>query len=191
MKAIRATLTTSQPVIYEDDFQTMFYKIEELNNVHSKFLNELKEKQKNDGDIQVGSLFKGLADNIQIYGAFLHNYGRAIDTVKKCSSNSPTFREIVSNIILNSTNEQSLSLEDLLHKPVARVQKNALNLQDLLQHTPESHPDYQPLKQAHKITRNFLSEFNVIQTKSFSTVSFFYFKRNFVVFLKNFKFLKF
>lgn len=171
MKAIRATLTTSQPVISEDDFQTMFFKIEELNAVHSKFLNELKEKQKNEGDIQVGVLFKGLADNIQIYGAFLHNYGRAIDTVKKCSSNSPTFREIVSNIILNSTNEQSLSLEDLLHKPVARVQKNALVLQDLLQHTPESHPDYQPLKQAHKITRNFLSEFNVIQTKSFSTVS--------------------
>lgn len=170
MKAIRATLTTSQPVISEDDFQTMFFKIEELNTMHSKFLNELKEKQKNDGDIQVGLLFKGLADNIQIYGAFLHNYGRAIDTVKKCSNSSPTFREIVSNIILNSTNEQSLSLEDLLHKPVARVQKNAMVLQDLLQHTPESHPDYQPLKQAHKITRNFLSEFNVIQTKSFSTV---------------------
>lgn len=171
MKAIRATLTTSQPVLSEDDFQTMFFKIEELNTVHSKFLNELKEKQKNDGDIQVGVLFKGLADNIQIYGAFLHNYGRAIDTVKKCSNNSPTFREIVSNIILNSTNEQSLSLEDLLHKPVARVQKNAMVLQDLLQHTPESHPDYQPLKQAHKITKHFLSEFNVIQTKSFSTVS--------------------
>lgn len=173
MKAIRATLTTSQPVISEDDFQTMFFKIEELNTVHNKFLGDLKEKQKNnpDGDIQVGVLFKGLADNIQIYGAFLHNYGRAIDTVKKCSSNSPTFREIVSNIILNSTNEQSLSLEDLLHKPVARVQKNALVLQDLIQHTPESHPDYLPLKQAHKITRNFLSEFNVIQTKSFSTVS--------------------
>lgn len=172
MKAIRATLTTSQPVICEEDFQTMFYKIEELNTVHSKFLNDLKDKQKKnvDGDIQVGVLFKGVADNIQIYGAFLHNYGRAIDTVKKCSSNSPTFREIVSNIILNSTNEQSLSLEDLLHKPVARVQKNALVLQDLIQHTPESHPDYQPLKQAHKITRNFLSEFNVIQTKSFSTV---------------------
>jgi active breakpoint cluster region-related protein len=175
MKAIRATLTTSQPVISEDDFQTMFFKIEELNTLHNKFLGDLKEKQKNnpEGDIQVGVLFKGLADNIQIYGAFLHNYGRAIDTVKKCSSNSPTFREIVSNIILNSTNEQSLSLEDLLHKPVARVQKNALVLQDLIQHTPESHPDYLPLKQAHIITRNFLSEFNVIQTKSFSTVSYF------------------
>jgi active breakpoint cluster region-related protein len=153
MKAIRATLTTSQPVISEEDFQTMFFKIEELNNVHNKFLCDLKEKQKNnpDSDIQVGQLFKSLADNIQIYGAFLHNYGRAIDTVKRCSAHNPQFKEIVSNIILNSTNEQTLSLEDLLHKPVARVQKNALVLQDLIQHTPESHPDHHPLKQAHKI----------------------------------------
>jgi hypothetical protein len=173
MKAIRATLTTSQPVISDDDFQTVFFKIEELNNVHAKFLSELKEKQRNnpDSDIQVGELFKSLADNIQVYGAFLHNYGRAIDTVKKCGLSNPQFKEIVSNIILNSANEQSLTLEDLLHKPVARVQKNALVLQDLIQHTPESHPDFQPLKQAHKITRNFLSEFNVIQTKSISTVS--------------------
>ncbi|XP_070506398.1 active breakpoint cluster region-related protein isoform X2 [Chironomus tepperi] len=170
MKAIRATLTTSQPVILDEDFQTVFFKIEELNTLHSKFLFDLKAKPKPDNsDIQIGDLFKSLADNIQIYGAFLHNYGRAIDTVKKCGVSNPQFKEIVSNIILNSTNEQSLTLEDLLHKPVARVQKNALVLQDLLQHTPESHPDYQPLRQAHKITRNFLSEFNVIQTKSFST----------------------
>lgn len=172
MKAIRATLTTSQPVISEDEFKTVFFKIEELNGVHNRFLSELKEKQRKqpDSDIQVGDLFKSLADNIQLYGAFLHNYGHAIDTVKICSSNNPQFKEIVSNIVLNSTNEQSLSLEDLLHKPVARVQKNALVLQDLLHHTPESHPDYQPLKQAHKISRNFLSEFNVIQTKSFAQV---------------------
>ncbi|CRL04369.1 CLUMA_CG017461, isoform A [Clunio marinus] len=170
MKAIRATLTTSQPVISEEDFQTMFFKIEELNNVHSKFLTDLKEKQRTQiEDIQVGELFKSLADNIQLYGAFLHNYGRAIDTVKKCGANSPQFKEIVSKIIMNSTNEQSLTLEDLLHKPVARVQKNALVLQDMLHHTPESHPDYQPLRQAHKITRNFLMEFNVVETKNFAT----------------------
>lgn len=173
MKAIRATLTTSQPVISEEDFQTMFYKIEDLNAIHSRFLNELKDKQRSnpDGDVQVGEIFRGLAQNIHYYGAFLHNYGRAIDTVKKCGVNSTQFKEIVSKIILNSQNEQSLTLEDLLHKPVARVQKNALVLQDLLQHTPESHPDYQPLKQAHKINRNFLSEFNVIRTKGFPSVN--------------------
>lgn len=130
MKAIKATLTTSQPVISEEEFQTMFFKIDELYTVHTRFLNALRQKvSQGQGDILVGESFRELAGHINLYGAFLHNYGRAIDTVKKCGSNNQQFKEIVSNIILNSQNEQSLTLEDLLHKPVARVQKNALVLQ--------------------------------------------------------------
>lgn len=129
MKAIRATLTTSQPVISEEEFQTMFFKIDELHRVHTRFLASLKQKIAKDGDICVGEQFLELASHINLYGAFLHNYGRAIDTVKKCGSNNQQFKDIVSKIILNSQNEQSLSLEDLLHKPVARVQKNALVLE--------------------------------------------------------------
>ncbi|XP_038104088.1 active breakpoint cluster region-related protein isoform X3 [Culex quinquefasciatus] len=169
MKAIRATLTTSQPVISEEEFQTIFFKIEELHEVHSEFLGELKVKLgplPEGDDLCVGEVFRRLAAHIHLYGAFLHNYGRAIDTVKKCSTQSQQFKEIVSNIVFKNQNEQSLSLEELLHKPVARVQKNALVLEDLLNQTPEQHPDYHPLRQATKTIRNFLSEFNVVQTKS-------------------------
>ncbi|XP_058443873.1 active breakpoint cluster region-related protein isoform X2 [Malaya genurostris] len=169
MKAIRATLTTSQPVISEEEFQTIFFKIEELHEVHSDFLNELKAKQQplpEGEELCVGEVFRRLAAHIHLYGAFLHNYGRAIDTVKKCSTHSHQFKEIVSNIVFKNQNEQSLSLEELLHKPVARVQKNALVLEDLLAQTPEQHPDYHALRQATKTIRNFLSEFNVVQTKS-------------------------
>lgn len=130
MKAIRATLTTSQPVISENEFKTMFFKIDELHLVHTRFLTNLKTiNTSSDGDICVGETFRELAGHINLYGAFLHNYGCAIDTVKKCGSNNQQFKEIVSKIVLNSQNEQSLTLEDLLHKPVARVQKNALVLQ--------------------------------------------------------------
>ncbi|XP_037026256.1 active breakpoint cluster region-related protein isoform X2 [Bradysia coprophila] len=166
MKAIKATLTTSQPVISEEEFQTMFFKIDELYTVHTRFLSALRQKVSQVGDILVGETFRELAGHINLYGAFLHNYGRAIDTVKKCGSNNQQFKEIVSNIILNSQNEQSLTLEDLLHKPVARVQKNALVLQDLLNETPQTHPDYLPLKQSQKMIRNFLSEFNFVPTKN-------------------------
>lgn len=129
MKAIRATLTLSQPVITDGEFQLIFYKIDELYTVHTKFLETLRAKVAQDGEIFVGETFNELADHLPLYTAFLHNYGRAIDTVKKCSSNNQQFKEIVSNIVVNSKNEQSLSLEDLLHKPVARVQKNALVLE--------------------------------------------------------------
>lgn len=167
MKAIRATLTTSAPVISEEEFQTMFYKIDDLHAVHTEFLANLRDRvDRNNGtDVCVGEIFKRLASQTHLYAAFLHNYGRAIDTVKKCGQNNTQFKEIVSNIIMNSKMEQSLTLEDLLHKPVARVQKNALVLDDLINATPLSHPDYLPLKDTQKTIRNFLSEFNIVQPK--------------------------
>lgn len=163
---MRATLTTSRPVISENEFQTMFFKIGDLYEVHSAFLTSLKSKIIHDApDIYIGGPFEELANHIHIYGAFLHNYGQAIDTVKKCGENNVQFKEIVSKIVLNSQNEQLLTLEDLLHKPVARLQKNALVLQDLINETPATHADYKPLSHAQKTIHKLLSEFNVVQNK--------------------------
>ncbi|KAF7378855.1 hypothetical protein HZH66_015089 [Vespula vulgaris] len=168
MKAIRATLTTSQPVISEEEFGTMFYKIPELHKLHQNFLDELRKKtEKWDFKTTIGEQFKIMASNIGLYGAFLHNYARATDTVRRCSAHSTQFGEITRDIRLRGFPKgPGLSLEDLLHKPVARVQKNALVLHDLLKHTPMNHADHAPLSEALAMTRNFLDEFNIIQTKS-------------------------
>lgn len=131
MKAIRSTLDTSQPVITKDEFETIFFKIDELHRLHTDFLRDLRSRcvaNAARGDICVGEPFREMAAHTSLYVAFLHNYGRAIETVKKCGSNNQQFKEIVARIVVNSQNEQSLTLEDLLHKPVARVQKNALVL---------------------------------------------------------------
>lgn len=75
------------------------------------------------------SRFQIMASNIGLYGAFLHNYARATDTVRRCSAHSTQFGEITRDIRLRGFPKgPGLSLEDLLHKPVARVQKNALVL---------------------------------------------------------------
>ncbi|XP_066588300.1 active breakpoint cluster region-related protein-like [Prorops nasuta] len=168
MKAIRATLTTSQPVISEEEFGTMFYKIPELHALHHSFLDGLRKKtEKWDNKTTIGEQFKVMASNIGLYGAFLHNYARATDTVRRCSAHSTQFGEITRDIRLGGFPKgPGLSLEDLLHKPVARVQKNALVLHDLLKHTPLNHADHAPLSEALAMTRNFLDEFNIIQTKS-------------------------
>ncbi|XP_066997910.2 active breakpoint cluster region-related protein [Anabrus simplex] len=167
MKAIKATLTSSQPVITQEEFDTIFYKVPDLHDLHSRFLEGLKKRTHNwDGRLTIGDHFRIMASNINIYGAFLHNYVRATETVRKCSSNNQQFGEITRDIRLKSLAGQSLSLEDLLHKPVARVQKNALVLHDLLKYTPESHPDHKTLTDALKMTQHFLDEFNMIHTKT-------------------------
>ncbi|KAH8270701.1 hypothetical protein KR044_006656 [Drosophila immigrans] len=165
-RAIHATLGTSQPVINQEEENTIFFKIDELHEVHTAFLGDLKTIVAHEGgDVLIGDPFKRLADMFDLYSAFLHNYGQAIETVKKCSANNPQFKKIVSTIVVNLQTEQSLTLEDLLHKPVARVQINALVFNDLLRETPTNHPDHQPLKQAQKNIQIFLNQFNVVDQR--------------------------
>ncbi|XP_017114169.1 active breakpoint cluster region-related protein isoform X2 [Drosophila elegans] len=165
-KAIHATLNTSQPVIKEEEENTIFFKIDELHDLHTAFLSDLKTIVSHEGgDVLIGEPFRRLAEMFDLYSAFLHNYKNAIETVKKCSANNPQFKKIVSTIVVNLQTEQSLTLEDLLHKPVARVQINALVFNDLLRETPNAHPDHQPLRQAQKIIQMFLNQFNVVNQR--------------------------
>ncbi|XP_050554471.1 active breakpoint cluster region-related protein isoform X2 [Spodoptera frugiperda] len=164
MNAIKATLSTSQPVITEEEFNTIFYKISELHELHKNFLEGLKAAVASwEEPLSVGIHFKKMAENINIYGAFLHNYGRATDAVRRRCSTSQSFAHLTKQI---SCHGQPMSLDDLLHKPVARVQKNALVLHDLIKYTPASHPDHAMLTEALNMTQHFLDEFNIIQTKS-------------------------
>ncbi|KAI4471199.1 breakpoint cluster region protein bcr [Holotrichia oblita] len=165
MKAFRATVQSSQPVLSDAEFQTIFYKIPELHVLHSNFLENLK-RHSTKWDTKIGDCFKNMALNLNLYGAFLGNYGRALDTVRKCSGANSQFAQITKKITCKQLSEQPMSLEDLLHKPVARVQKNALVLHDLLKCIPKTHQDYNSLQEALDYTQKFLDEFNIIQTKS-------------------------
>lgn len=61
MKAIQATLSTSQRIITETELNTIFYKIPELYNLHSNFLEELKNQvDKCDNTGKTGECFKTL-----------------------------------------------------------------------------------------------------------------------------------
>ena len=102
-----------------------------------------------------------LASRTKIYAAYLANYAKALEALHRCSETYPQFAELTRSIKLRSVKGcqpqgqqgQSLSLEDLLHKPVARVQKNCLSLQDLIKYTLTSHPDYESLNEALNIVQ--------------------------------------
>ena len=66
---------------------------------------------------------------------------------------------------------------DLLHEPVARLQKNALVLYDLIKYSnPSNEEEQRLLKEALKLTQNFLNELNLDTTrKLFPVISFLFF----------------
>ncbi|ENN73158.1 hypothetical protein HUJ04_008948 [Dendroctonus ponderosae] len=165
MKAIQATIGTSQPIVSEVEFNTIFHLIPELHRLHTEFLDQLK-KHSQKWDNKIGDSFKMMAANLPLYGAFLGNYGRALDTVRLCSANNFQFAHITKSITCKNLSDQAISLEDLLHKPVARVQKHALVLHDLVRYANPNNADYHSISEALTVTQNFLDEFNIIQTKS-------------------------
>ena len=100
-----------------------------------------------------------------MYAQFLGNYPAALAALHRCTQLYPQFADLTGSIKLRTLKGQqqgqSLSLEDLLHKPVARVQKNCLSLQDLIKYTPADHPDRATLTESLHMIQTFLNEYNV------------------------------
>lgn len=59
MKAFKATVQSSQPVLSDVEFQTIFYKIPELHILHSNFLENLK-RHSTKWDTKIGDCFKNM-----------------------------------------------------------------------------------------------------------------------------------
>ena len=176
MKAIEVNLTTSNPVISKEDFHTIFFKIEELYEFH-KELNESRNNQpcRWEGDQHIGYHFKQLSSQTNLYIEFLNNYANAVETFHKCTNLYPQFSDLACAIKMQTLkgNQKGhcLSLQDLLYKPVSKCQKSSLK--NLLNYTPEDHPDYEDLTKALQTFSNFLNDFNPdLSSKSKQTEKF-------------------
>lgn len=167
MKAMKVTLSTTQPVIPKEDFEIIFYRVPELRDLHYTFHDSLKKQvERWNGVDSIGHTFKMLASRTKIYAAYLNNYQHALEALHRCTETYPQFADLTRSIKLRTVKGQrqgqSLSLEELLHKPVARVQKHCLCLQDLIKYTPTDHPDYVTLNEALATVQDFLNEYNTL-----------------------------
>ncbi|KAK2902500.1 PH_BCR_vertebrate and RhoGAP_Bcr domain-containing protein [Channa argus] len=166
MKPLRASATTSQPMLSIQEIETIFFKVTELHEIHKDFYDALLPRVQDWSHQQcVGDLFQKLASQLGVYRAFVDNYKVAVETADKCCQANTQFAEISENLKVKSTKDckdqwAKNSLETLLYKPVDRVTRSTLVLHDLLKHTPSSHPDYLLLQDALRISQNFLSSIN-------------------------------
>ncbi|NWR19365.1 ABR protein, partial [Emberiza fucata] len=144
MKPLKATATTSQPVLTLQQIETIFYKIQDIYEIHKEFYDSLCPKvQQWDSNVTMGHLFQKLASQLGVYKAFVDNYKIALETAEKCSQSNYQFQKI-----------SEVSRDGAV--PVGQVWDRA----DLLKHTPADHPDYPLLQDALRISQNFLSSIN-------------------------------
>uniref|UniRef100_A0A8C6UTK2 ABR activator of RhoGEF and GTPase n=1 Tax=Neogobius melanostomus TaxID=47308 RepID=A0A8C6UTK2_9GOBI len=166
MRPLKATATTSQPVLTIQQIETIFYKIQDIFEIHKEFYDALLPNiQQWDEKVTVGHLFQKLASQLGVYKAFVDNYKVALETAEKCSQANIQFQKISENLKVKGPKDSkdcttNVSMEALLYKPIDRVTRSTLVLHDLLKHTPKDHPDFPLLQDALRISQNFLSSIN-------------------------------
>ncbi|XP_028838595.1 active breakpoint cluster region-related protein isoform X1 [Denticeps clupeoides] len=166
MKPLKAAATTSKPVLSLEQINTIFYKIQDIFEVHKEFYDALYPHiQQWDEKVTVGHLFKKLASQLGVYKAFVDNYKNALETAEKCSQANTQFQKISENLKVKGPKDSkesnsTVTMEALLYKPIDRVTRSTLVLHDLLKHTPKDHPDFALLQDALRISQNFLSCIN-------------------------------
>ncbi|XP_016311265.1 active breakpoint cluster region-related protein isoform X1 [Sinocyclocheilus anshuiensis] len=166
MKPLKATATTSKPVLTVEQIDTIFFMIQDIFEIHKEFYDALSPNiQQWDEKVTVGHLFQKLASQLGVYKAFVDNYKVAVETAEKCSQANSQFQKISENLKVKGPKESkdcttSATMEALLYKPIDRVTRSTLVLHDLLKHTPKDHPDFPLLQDALRISQNFLSSIN-------------------------------
>lgn len=67
MKPLKATATTSQPVLTVQQIEIIFYKIQDLYEIHKEFYDSLCPKVQNwDSGVTLGHLFQKLVSGIEL-----------------------------------------------------------------------------------------------------------------------------
>uniref|UniRef100_A0A671S475 Active breakpoint cluster region-related protein-like n=1 Tax=Sinocyclocheilus anshuiensis TaxID=1608454 RepID=A0A671S475_9TELE len=166
MKPLKATATTSKPVLTMEQIETIFFMIQDIFVIHKEFYDAISPNiQQWDEKVTVGHLFQKLASQLGVYKAFVDNYKVAVETAEKCSLANSQFQKI-SEVRYFITYDHSIFYSlmfvfaALLYKPIDRVTRSTLVLHDLLKHTPKDHPDFPLLQDALRISQNFLSSIN-------------------------------
>ncbi|XP_044531533.1 active breakpoint cluster region-related protein [Gracilinanus agilis] len=148
MKPLKATATTSQPVLTIQQIETIFYKIQDIYEIHKEFYDNLCPKvQQWDSQVTLGHLFQKL----KVWNCWPSWFasGLLASDVSRGSL-----------VLFSPSSLPQTPHPALLYKPIDRVTRSTLVLHDLLKHTPVDHPDYPLLQDALRISQNFLSSIN-------------------------------
>ncbi|KAF0038113.1 hypothetical protein F2P81_008597 [Scophthalmus maximus] len=141
MRPLKATATTSQPVLTIQQIKTIFYKIQDIFEIHKEFYDALLPNiQQWDEKVTVGHLFQKLASQLGVYKAFVDNYKVALETAEKCSQANSQFQKISEDnsavwmlaVMKLNVNRRIIIIIiiTLLYKPIDRVTRSTLVLHD-------------------------------------------------------------
>ncbi|CAD8149823.1 unnamed protein product [Paramecium pentaurelia] len=128
----------------KQQIEIIFNNLQQLYELNSPFLQDLEGFLPYKRFKLLGPMIKGLAPFFKVYFTYYEGFNKSLTTLKQCINDKEDFRKFLKNMTeLKEYNYQDI--ESYLIKPVQRIPKYNLLLEDLIKHTENTHPDYQNL----------------------------------------------
>ncbi|XP_076621891.1 rac guanine nucleotide exchange factor JJ [Colletes latitarsis] len=118
---------------------TLSENIKTLYNVSGELVKELKEDPQN-----IAGAFYKLAPFFKLYSVYAYDYEQVLSLLQTNQESNCAFKDFISK--QESRPEVGRKLPSLLITPIQRVPRYKLLLQEVLQHTPNKHKEYNLLQ---------------------------------------------
>jgi len=140
---VNVFINPMKKIVSADHFKSVFSVMKNIMIMNKRLLQSLHERsiaQKQDCNFCVGDILAEFCSESKNYVSYCNNLENALITLESCRKNSEV------EDFLEKTEFTGLcgntDLPTLLSKPLARIAKYLVLVRDILQHTPNTHPDY-------------------------------------------------
>ncbi|CAD8057229.1 unnamed protein product [Paramecium primaurelia] len=128
----------------KQQIEIIFNNVQQLYELNSPFLQDLEGFLPYKRFKLLGPKIKGLAPFFKVYFTYYEGFNKSMATLKQCTNDKEDFRKFLKSMpSIKDYNNQDI--ESYLIKPVQRIPKYNLLLEDIIKNTEKTHPDYKNL----------------------------------------------
>ncbi|XP_039500654.1 protein vav isoform X3 [Drosophila santomea] len=131
----------------QDELRLIFPRIRELADIHTRFLDKLRESLTPNAKIKMAQVFLDFREPFLIYGEYCSCLLSAIDYLADVCKKNQIIDQLVQKCE-RDYNVGKLQLRDILSVPMQRILKYHLLLDKLVKETSPLHDDYRSLERA-------------------------------------------
>ncbi|XP_016937058.2 protein vav isoform X2 [Drosophila suzukii] len=131
----------------KDELRVIFPRIRELADIHTKFLDKLRESLTPNAKLKMAQVFLEFREPFLIYGEYCSCLLGAIDYLADVCKKNQIIDQLVQKCE-RDYNVGKLQLRDILSVPMQRILKYHLLLDKLVKETSPLHDDYRSLERA-------------------------------------------
>jgi hypothetical protein len=145
---LRAVVGTNNQILSDAEIRAIFSETESILNYNRHLLQQLEERvTKWSVSQKLGDIFTLISSYLKIYTQYCSNYNEAMRILSECKKQNK-FKKFVDELKKKCHDIEHRGIEDYLIRPVQRIPRYYLLLQDLVKHTSKDHPDYANLASA-------------------------------------------